>query len=105
MTTDDKPAPEPPYPFICTSVDDVAEVFRRSTGVPVAFVTDVPALRVALGAAPEMADILRRVVPAITAASLDGGGNYIHRPETDALGLLQAEAAGMLARIDAAKGT
>lgn len=54
------PVAEPPYPFICTSVDDVAETFRRSTGVPVAFVTDVPALRVALGSVTEMEVAMRR---------------------------------------------
>lgn len=54
------PVAEPPYPFVCTSVDDVAEAFRRSTGVPVAFVTDVPALRVALGSVTEMEATMRR---------------------------------------------
>lgn len=53
--------PEPPYPFVCTTVDDVAEAFRRSTGVPVAFVTDAPALRVALGSMTEMTGLLRYV--------------------------------------------
>jgi hypothetical protein len=81
----------------------------RVTGLSLRYVVTIDAIeaehpgriaaRVAI--APEMEALLRRLGPAITTASLDQNGDYVHTPANDALGLLHAEFAGLLARIDA----
>jgi hypothetical protein len=141
VTTDDKPAPgpagwscsvcglypqvrgcapgkcggeatEPPAPFVCLSIADVTEAFSRLNGVPVAYVTEVPEVRVRLNSAVEMETLLRE----LQWKSCDNAGEpicYFCGVEASPLTgpkvgqapihLADCEIGNVLARIDAAK--